>query len=792
MRPVRLELRGFGAFRELVEIDFEDTDFFALVGPTGSGKSTVIDAICFALYGKVPRLGSSAASGTITSLGAAETVVRLTFDAGGARYVVARIVRLGRTKEVRLERLHDDLTTTIAAQARETDRAVEAVVGLTFEHFTRCVVLPQGEFARFLHDEPKDRRALLVRLLGLGLYETMRKRADDIARRAGARAAVLGEQVASTSVLDETAEALLRERATALAALEADLADVVDAITVVRSQIDERDRSIARLAAACNALDAVVVPKDAADLGVEQQRATSAAVELQMQAVAAVGARDGVRAARSVHPPLVSLTDLLALHERVTKGHAVVAERAAHLAAATTHELETERALAGAEEALGSARNELEASVRAHAAHELASHLVVGEPCPVCEQPVLARPTAATPAGLRGAEQSVGAAERAVERARRSHRAVAAQRSDAVARLAQAEGQLVTLTAQLEGRPSPDELRTQVRLIEVLDRELAVAEATAAAAEVAVTTAEQRAQQLAARVAALAGQLHRQRDPVASLDPPAPTTDLVGSWHQLAAWAQHEAIEQRARLGEAEDARAQLRAARAAIEDRAIEAAAAVGIRAGSTADLRAAIARAAAETEARLRNAQEDRARAARLAAERDELHASAAVAALLALHLRSDRFQDWLVTESLDVLAEAASGLLHRLSGGQFSLRYDGNEFAVVDHRNGDEQRPARTLSGGETFQASLALALALADHIAGMGAGGAAALDAIFLDEGFGTLDADSLETVAGTIESLGTDGRMVGIVTHVRELAERVPVRYVVTKGARTSTVERVAG
>ena len=63
-------------------------------------------------------------------------------------------------------------------------------------------------------------------------------------------------------------------------------------------------------------------------------------------------------------------------------------------------------------------------------------------------------------------------------------------------------------------------------------------------------------------------------------------------------------------------------------------------------------------------------------------------------------------------------------------------------------------------------------------------------IFLDEGFGTLDADSLETVAATIESLGDGRRTVGIVTHVRELAERVPVRFEVAKGPRTSTVARV--
>jgi exonuclease SbcC len=147
--------------------------------------------------------------------------------------------------------------------------------------------------------------------------------------------------------------------------------------------------------------------------------------------------------------------------------------------------------------------------------------------------------------------------------------------------------------------------------------------------------------------------------------------------------------------------------------------------------------------------------------------------------------------VAEALQRLAAGASEVLLQLSRGQFSLVIDdAGDFAVVDHGNGDDVRPVRTLSGGETFQASLALALALADELSGLAVGGAAKLDAIFLDEGFGSLDADSLDTVAATIEALGSGGRMVGIVTHVRELAARVPVRYEVTKGAVTSTIQRV--
>ena len=91
--------------------------------------------------------------------------------------------------------------------------------------------------------------------------------------------------------------------------------------------------------------------------------------------------------------------------------------------------------------------------------------------------------------------------------------------------------------------------------------------------------------------------------------------------------------------------------------------------------------------------------------------------------------------------------------------------------------------------TFQASLALALALSTQLSSMAAAGAARLDSIFLDEGFGTLDESTLEIVAATLESLAQGDRMVGVVTHVAALAERVPVRFVVNRDSRTSSISR---
>jgi len=174
-------------------------------------------------------------------------------------------------------------------------------------------------------------------------------------------------------------------------------------------------------------------------------------------------------------------------------------------------------------------------------------------------------------------------------------------------------------------------------------------------------------------------------------------------------------------------------------------------------------------------------------------ERSGDAEVAAELARLLDANHFERWLVSEALSRLVDGGSQRFHELSNGRYSFAFEDSsrDLLVVDHTQGDERRSVRTLSGGETFQASLALALALSDQLAHLSATGSARLESIFLDEGFGTLDAETLEMVATTIENLGASERMVGIVTHVPELAQRMPVQFRVTKGARSSHVERVA-
>jgi exonuclease SbcC len=128
-----------------------------------------------------------------------------------------------------------------------------------------------------------------------------------------------------------------------------------------------------------------------------------------------------------------------------------------------------------------------------------------------------------------------------------------------------------------------------------------------------------------------------------------------------------------------------------------------------------------------------------------------------------------------------------LRELSNTRYELAYENDHFYVVDAWNGNERRNVRTLSGGETFLASLALALALSEQVQHLAVTERERLESLFLDEGFDTLDPETLEAVVEGIEQLGRDGRVVGVITHLAELADRLPVQIRVTKSPRGSTV-----
>jgi exonuclease SbcC len=176
MRPVRLEIQGFTCYREKQDIDFSRLGLFAIAGPTGAGKSSILDAIAFALYGKIPRLGGQNLDEFI-SLGAARASVLFEFDIQNERFRVARSMPRAGPKKAQLEQISNGSRKALADGVGEVNAKLEALLGLAYEAFIQSVLLPQGQFAKFLQSKPSDQRQILRELLRLGVYERMRERA---------------------------------------------------------------------------------------------------------------------------------------------------------------------------------------------------------------------------------------------------------------------------------------------------------------------------------------------------------------------------------------------------------------------------------------------------------------------------------------------------------------------------------------------------------------------------------------------------------------------------------------
>ncbi|WP_039911977.1 SbcC/MukB-like Walker B domain-containing protein, partial [Amycolatopsis vancoresmycina] len=184
---------------------------------------------------------------------------------------------------------------------------------------------------------------------------------------------------------------------------------------------------------------------------------------------------------------------------------------------------------------------------------------------------------------------------------------------------------------------------------------------------------------------------------------------------------------------------------------------------------------------------------------AEYAELRALAEVVNGRGQNSRKMSLRSYVLAARLEEVAVAATHRLRTMSQGRYSFVHSdaagargtrgGLGIDVLDDYSGTI-RPAKTLSGGESFLASLALALGLADVVAGETGG--ALLDTLFVDEGFGTLDAETLDVVMNILDELRAGGRVVGLVSHVEELRQRIPTRLRVRKSRTGSTLEVRAG
>jgi exonuclease SbcC len=779
VRPLRLEIEGFTAFRYPVDLDLEALDLFAITGPTGAGKSSLIDAMCYALYGRVPRVTNEVTS--LISQGMDRLQVTLEFRAGDERYRVFRETRRKGAPNVRLERCEGGDWIPMVDRARDVNAQVSEIVGLDYEGFTRSVILPQGQFQEFLAGSAEKRRAVLRSLLRLEVYDRMRERASGMARdlktRGEERRRVLSELAEATP---ENVERLESERARAEAQIEA-LKGQVDALDMaVTSAVhlnQARELLSRKEAEAQDALAQYARTKQLVDEGDAGVRLLDESLEsLRGRLEANAYDPESHRALGVALERVRALAQTKAAVEQTTKAFDDASRQAANAGAAA------EKA-AKAHEAAEASLQEAEAAREEAQQHNLAASvqkgLKVGDLCPVCGEKI-AKLVAHKNSDLDGAEKRFGAARKAEAEARASFSAASSVQVKASTSAEALGVQLVELQGRLEEHATG--------VAEVLP---AGVESTVSAVNAALNMQQAALQER--------GALERE----------AKTTQLERDTKLLAlAGAQKEMatleVRNLAAAEALEEAEAELEKARDALERSLGESSgrsqdtrwpeAHTALREGR--DVALVLKRRQAESQqerdglqqrvgqlgTRVERMKQDLERAKVLREELAAMEKEYNVSADLAQMLGAAKFQQFLQYEALQTLARDGSKRLEELSSGRYKLQIDdkGAEFEVIDQWNADQSRSVKTLSGGETFLASLALSLALAESLPGLAASRRVVLDSIFLDEGFGSLDPDALERAAEALDALRSEERMVCIVTHLQELAQRLPARVVVTK------------
>jgi exonuclease SbcC len=775
---------------------------FLVVGPTGSGKSTLLDAVCLALFGTTPRLrqprsGSESSEDDarrIMSWGTDSCAATLEFsrkDAGLRRRFRAvwscrraRSQKPGRPGRLQdpvrtLEQQHPDGSWELLVSshlARDFGPPFgEAVGGMDEKEFGRAMLLAQGQFAAFLHAEEEERAAILERLTDSGIYLRLGARAAERRRQADEALALARAALASVRVLPDGERAALETESSTLdaelakAAVEAARAQEARRLAEIRDQwrrrLLEAEQALSRAAAAA--------AQGAQDAAAAQGRLAAAEASAEAAEAARLLAEPELRRARDLKAALAAAQKEESAARAGRDASARAAGGAVPDVAAALREGEAAReaAVAAERKAQGEADTAMPAGERERllgARDEVLwalglvrqrHHLREGEDCPLCGSP-------SHPAVGNEEQRERDRSDEAALQERVGRIEAALRHADALAASAKAARDALALAERRADRVRD----LAAREAELRRRE---EERAARAAELAAAPYGENAD---AEERRLEAERIRARAALDTIRRAAATAA------ETVARAQAMRDGQSARR---EEARRELDAAGAALRAEPL------GLD-PEAAD--AAVLRAAAEAAAARADGLRDRLATGRARLQQDDAERSRAKALTMQVSATEgefvlwqrlhrligvgdgERFQRFAQVLNLGELMERANLHLLRLSP-RFRLvaaRDDAGHprmaFSVQDRWQSDSPRPISTLSGGETFQVSLALALGLAEFRTVR-----MPIETLLLDEGFGALDPDSLEQALAALQALQSSGTQVGVISHVEALRERIPAQ-----------------
>lgn len=876
MKPIQLVLSAFGPYVERTVIDFSalgEEGLFLIAGDTGAGKTTIFDAISFALYGeasggKEKRKSKSFHSDYVSDQ--TETYVELTFRHRGETWWIRRNLEYQRPAKKKKDGMETTTRQAADAQMRNEDtgeeilrmddvnRRVRELLGLTQDQFTQTVMIAQGDFLKILTASSDERKKLFRDLFHTNLYVDLQSRLQEKNRACADEQKALEQVILSAEgKIDPEAEFAEREillsycgqiqYTDALCALLAQLIEQEKAAQEqARAQKKEAADQIGALIAAVT--EGERVNRDFADW--ESKKARLAALtagqgEIDAQRAALAAARRAQqletdealmrRTRRDMDARRAALSDAQTALEQAEKALPETETRMKeaesrggeiHALLAQAKQMEDCLPVLGEVErlkaALDTQKRELqrltEDSSRAQAAYTaaqnsyylsqaglLARELKAGQPCPVCGSTAHPCPAQITPETV---------TRQALEQAAQRRETAEKAQSDAATRLAANQAALDEREDRLRAlKIGADE--TRQRLAARID----AAHQAAADRQQEIDAARSAYQALDKRKTAAQSAVDAAQKQLAALEKDLRAQTEAFEQKRAAHGFEDEASYRLAKRTNADierldreirnfdEQKRTLAAQTHELEDK---------LSGRQRTDLTALQNRRAAalDRQAKAENAEKAMVRKLTLheSAEREIRQANVAIqkkrgkwqiiqelytccAGIAAGNPRAKlTFEAYVQQYYFRFVVAAANKRLTRLTDGMFTLRVmreaanrvsqSGLDLEVLDRSTG-QARDVSTLSGGESFLASLALALGLSDAVQSQS--GQIRMDAMFIDEGFGSLDENALRSSIDVLLELADGKRLIGIISHVQELEERIDKQIVVTKTPNGSTV-----
>ena len=919
MRPLKLTMAGFGPYAGTQELDFENFGtggLYLITGDTGAGKTTIFDAITFALFGEAS--GDNREPGMLRSKYAKPedpTYVELTFAYGGKEYTVRRNPEYERAKARgtgTTRQASDALLTepdgTPVTKPKEVDRRIKEILGLNREQFSQVAMISQGDFRRLLQAETKERQKIFRDIFGTGHFVALqirlkehaaqlRDQRDHAARSMAqyvegilcAENSCLAPEVRSAKmgqlpmqIVMELLEKLLDEdmalrekQDAAFAEVEAQAESVAAELTRAQSHrasktaLEQKTVALAQQMAALEEGESRLAEAQGRVPEQEALQRQITEIELLLPSYDALEAKTLAfsQKERALAEAETEQTRLLAEKDRLTQTVAALKaeqksleslggekEKCAAQRQQLTERREKYQLLTGmigtlqtqktllrqkqaeylaAETESSRLGREFESKNKAFLDEQagiLAMGLETGAPCPVCgslHHPNLARLSADAPSeadvkkakkeydkALKITEKASGEASRHLGTVNASEENLVRELAELLPGVSVEDAREAAEKAETEMTRQITDLDRQLRQVETgilrkktLDAQIPREEAAMAAAEAGITEAKSRMAALVAAIAEGKQQLEELRSQVTYPNRSAAQAEKAGLEEKLRkmkknlADAESYVNQLKERLAATKAAIEQLQKQLEQVPDGDVEA---LEAQKQALVAEKARITALQKQLHTRITTNETAGQNLSRKAAEMEKLDETYGWMKALSDTANGNvtgkdkiMLETYIQTTYFDRILERANLRLAKMSGGQYDLkrrRIAGNKVAqsgleldIIDHINTTE-RSVNTLSGGEAFLASLALALGLSDevqHSTGI------RLDTLFVDEGFGSLDAEALGKAYSALAGLTEGNRLVGIISHVTELKERIDRQIVVKKnrdGGSYATVE----